>query len=95
MLAELGHEASVVGVARLWAPYAATLVIDEADADLAADVAAAGMRPVVAPTVMTGPDEAAALARAVLGRAAAREPGHERSGPRSRDAGMGTTRRQP
>ena len=36
MLAELGHEASVVGVARLWAPYAATLVIDEADAALAA-----------------------------------------------------------
>jgi LPPG:FO 2-phospho-L-lactate transferase len=67
MLGELGHEASVVGVARLWAPYAATLVIDEADAALAGAVAAAGMRPVVAPTVMTGPTEAAALARIVLG----------------------------
>ena len=66
MLAELGHEASVVGVARLWSPYAATLVIDEADAALAAAVAAAGMRPVVTPTVMTGPTEAAALARTVL-----------------------------
>ena len=70
MLAELGHEASVVGVARLWAPYAATLVIDEADEPLAAGVAAAGMRPVVAPTVMTGPVEAAALARTVLDAAA-------------------------
>jgi LPPG:FO 2-phospho-L-lactate transferase len=70
MLAELGHEASVVGVARLWAPYAATLVIDEADAPLADAVAAAGMRPLVAPTVMTGPAEATALARVVLDAAA-------------------------
>jgi LPPG:FO 2-phospho-L-lactate transferase len=66
MLAELGHESSVAGVARLWGPYAATLVIDEADADRAAGVEAAGMRPVIAPTIMTGPAEAAALARTVL-----------------------------
>ena len=71
MLTELGHEASVVGVAHLWAPYAATLVIDEADRAVAGAVAAAGMRPVVAPTVMTGPAEAAALARVVLDAAAA------------------------
>jgi LPPG:FO 2-phospho-L-lactate transferase len=71
MLTELGHEASVVGVARLWAPYAAALVIDEADSALAGAVARAGMRPVVAPTVMTGPAEAAALARVVLDAAAA------------------------
>jgi LPPG:FO 2-phospho-L-lactate transferase len=70
MLAELGHEASVVGVAGMWAPYAATLVIDEADGPLAAEVAAAGMRPVVVPTVMTGPAQAAALARIVLDAAA-------------------------
>ena len=66
MLADLGQEASVVGVARLWAPYAATLVIDEADAALTRAVAAAGVRPVVAPTIMTGPREAAALARVAL-----------------------------
>jgi LPPG:FO 2-phospho-L-lactate transferase len=66
MLTELGHEASVVGVARLWAPFAATLVIDDADAGLADEVEAAGMRPVVAPTVMSGPTEAAALGRTVL-----------------------------
>jgi LPPG:FO 2-phospho-L-lactate transferase len=70
MLAELGHDSSVVGVARLWSSYAATLVIDEADALLAADVAATGMRPLVAPTVMSGPVEAAALARTVLDAAA-------------------------
>jgi LPPG:FO 2-phospho-L-lactate transferase len=67
MLAELGHDPSVVGVARMWAPYAARLVIDEADADQAQAVAAAGVDPVVAPTVMHGPAEAAALARVVLG----------------------------
>jgi LPPG:FO 2-phospho-L-lactate transferase len=67
MLSELGHQSSVVGVARLYADIAATLVIDEADADLADAVEEAGMRCVVAPTVMSGPVEAAALARTVLG----------------------------
>ncbi len=66
LLAELGHEVSVVGVARLYAPLAATLVVDEADAALAPAVEAAGMRCVVAPTVMHGPAEAATLARVVL-----------------------------
>jgi LPPG:FO 2-phospho-L-lactate transferase len=66
MLSELGHESSVVGVARLWAPYAATLVIDEADADRAGEVEEAGMRAIVAPTVMSGPAESAALARVFL-----------------------------
>jgi LPPG:FO 2-phospho-L-lactate transferase len=66
ILAELGHDSSVVGVARMWAPYAAALVIDEADAGLAAEVERAGMRAVVGPTVMSGPEEAAALGRLVL-----------------------------
>jgi LPPG:FO 2-phospho-L-lactate transferase len=66
MLAELGHDPSVVGVARLWAAFAATLIIDDADADRAQEVEAAGMRAVVVPTIMRGPDEAAALARVVL-----------------------------
>jgi len=67
LLAELGHEVSVVGVARIYAPLAATLVVDGADAALAPAVEAAGMRCVVAPTVMRGPEEAAALAKTVLG----------------------------
>ena len=66
LLRELGHEASVVGVARLYAPLAATLVVDDADRDLADEVAACGMRCVVVPTIMRGPAEAAALAEAVL-----------------------------
>jgi len=66
LLRELGYEPSVVGVARLWAPVAATLVVDEADAALAGAVEAEGVRCTVAPTVMRGPAEAAALARTVL-----------------------------
>ncbi len=66
LLAELGHEVSVVGVARLYAPLAATLVVDEADAALAGGVEAEGMRCVVAETVMRGAAEAAALARVVV-----------------------------
>jgi len=66
LLTELGHEASVVGVARLYAPLAATLVIDEADTDLATAVEAEGVRCVVAPTIMSGPAEAAALASVVI-----------------------------
>ena len=66
MLTETGHEASVVGVARLYAPLASTLVIDEADAERAAAVESEGMTCVVAPTVMHGPAEAAALAKIVV-----------------------------
>jgi LPPG:FO 2-phospho-L-lactate transferase len=66
LLRELGHEVSVVGIARLYAPLAATLVVDEADAARATEVEAAGMRCVVAPTIMRGPAEAAALAEVVL-----------------------------
>lgn len=66
MLTELGHEATVVGVARLYAPLASTLVIDEADAALADQVEAAGMRCLVTDTIMRGPAEAAALAKVVL-----------------------------
>jgi LPPG:FO 2-phospho-L-lactate transferase len=66
LLVELGHEASVVGVARLYAEVAGTLVVDTADADLASAVEAEGMRCVVAPTIMHGPAEAAALARVTL-----------------------------
>ena len=72
LLAELGHEPSVVGVARLYAPVVGTLVIDEADASLAARVEAEGVGCVVAPTVMHGVPEAARLAEVVLDAASAR-----------------------
>ncbi len=66
MLAELGHEASALGVARLYAPLAGTIVIDRADADLVPAIEAEGLRCVVAPTIMSGPAESAALARIVI-----------------------------
>jgi LPPG:FO 2-phospho-L-lactate transferase len=66
MLSELGHEPSVVGVARLYAPIAGTLVIDPLDAHLAAAVEAEGMRAVVTPSVMSTPEIGAELARRTL-----------------------------
>jgi LPPG:FO 2-phospho-L-lactate transferase len=66
LMTELGHEATVVGVARLYHEIAGTLVIDTADEALAGAVEAEGMRCVVAPTIMTGPAEAAALAKVTI-----------------------------
>jgi LPPG:FO 2-phospho-L-lactate transferase len=66
LLDELGEEPSVVGVARRYAPFVGTLVIDGADADRAPAVEAEGVRCVVAPTIMSGPAESAALARVTL-----------------------------
>ena len=56
----------MVGVARLYAPFAGTLVIDEADADLADAVEAAGLRCVVTDTIMRDPAAAAALCEVAL-----------------------------
>jgi LPPG:FO 2-phospho-L-lactate transferase len=66
MLSELGHEPTVVGVAHLYAPIASALVIDPVDAHLADEVAAAGLRPVVVPSIMSSPEVGATLARATL-----------------------------
>ena len=70
LMAELGHEASVVGVARLYAGLASVLVVDEADADLAPQVEGEGLRCVVAPSVMTDEGVARALASAAIGAVA-------------------------
>jgi LPPG:FO 2-phospho-L-lactate transferase len=66
LMAELGTEPSVVGVARLYAPWAGTLVVDVADAAHAAAVEAEGVRCVVTPTVMSTPQLAQDLARVVV-----------------------------
>lgn len=67
LLAELGTEPSVVGVAELYAPVCGTLVIDRADEGLAEQVERAGVRCVVTDTIMSDLDRAAALARTCLG----------------------------
>jgi LPPG:FO 2-phospho-L-lactate transferase len=69
MLTELGHEPSVVGVARLYAPIAGTLVIDPADAALAAAVEAEGIRALVVPSVMSTAALSHTLARATVAAA--------------------------
>jgi LPPG:FO 2-phospho-L-lactate transferase len=66
LLRELGHEASAVSIARWYAPLASVLVLDEVDAALASQVEAAGLRGVVAPTIMSTPEHAAALAQRCL-----------------------------
>jgi len=66
LMAELGHEPTVVGVARLYADFVGTLVVDDADADMADAVESCGVRCVVAPTVMHTPERAGALASVLL-----------------------------
>ncbi len=66
LLAETGHEPSTVGIARLYARLAGTLVLDDADATAASRVAAEGLEPVVTDTVMTDVAAATALAQVVL-----------------------------
>jgi LPPG:FO 2-phospho-L-lactate transferase len=57
MLASLGHEATALGVARLYRDLAAIFVLDHLDATLAEAVARLGLRPVLTDTLM--PDAAA------------------------------------
>jgi LPPG:FO 2-phospho-L-lactate transferase len=66
LMRELGHEASVVGVARIYRDIAATLVVDTADAGLAGAVEAEGMACVVTDTIMSSPEVAADLSRRIL-----------------------------
>jgi LPPG:FO 2-phospho-L-lactate transferase len=66
LMAELGHDPSVVGVAEMYAPFAGTLVVDTADALHADAVRAAGLRCVVTDTIMRDPTAAAALSAVAL-----------------------------
>ncbi len=62
LMRELGHESSVSGVAALYRKFASTLVIDERDAALAAQVEDHGLRCAITDTVMSDPARARALA---------------------------------
>ena len=66
LMTELGHESSVVGVAKIYAPICGTLIIDNADSHLASAVEAQGIRCVVTDTIMKSPQVSAALARTAL-----------------------------
>jgi LPPG:FO 2-phospho-L-lactate transferase len=69
VLAALGNEPSVRGVARMYAGLVDVLVIDHTDADLRADVEALGMQVLVTDAVMRDRAGRARLAREVLAAA--------------------------
>jgi LPPG:FO 2-phospho-L-lactate transferase len=69
LMSELGHEPSVVGVARIYSEFASTLLVDDADAAFAAQVEREGMRCLVVPTVMTDHKRTLDLANHALGAA--------------------------
>jgi LPPG:FO 2-phospho-L-lactate transferase len=52
MLAQLGHEPTALGVAKLYADFSGTFVIDPADKNHAHSIAALGMKVAVRPAVM-------------------------------------------
>ena len=66
LMGPLGIEVSCVGVARAYADFCGTLVIDSGDEQRAREVEAAGVHAVVADTLMTDARVAAALARHTL-----------------------------
>jgi LPPG:FO 2-phospho-L-lactate transferase len=66
MLADLGHEVSAAGVARLYADFSGTFVIDSEDASHTDAIRALGMRVVVLPTVMKTRAQKRKLAAALL-----------------------------
>jgi len=66
MLAQLGHDSSAAGVAKLYADFVGTLVIDRLDAAQASAIRELGMEVVVMSTVMKTLAQKRRLARGVL-----------------------------
>jgi LPPG:FO 2-phospho-L-lactate transferase len=66
MLAQLGHDPTALGVARLYADFTGTFVIDPADKSQFAAISALGMQVAVLPTVMETRVQKRKLARALL-----------------------------
>ena len=66
MLVSMGHEASALGVARLYAGLVDRFVVDTADAGQGPEIEALGVAVEVLPTVMRSNDDRRALASALL-----------------------------
>jgi LPPG:FO 2-phospho-L-lactate transferase len=66
LMRELGHESSVVGIARWYRQHARALVIDPADSRMAPEVEVEGLSCVIAPSVMSDEEAARRLARMTL-----------------------------
>jgi LPPG:FO 2-phospho-L-lactate transferase len=69
LLVELGYRADQASIATIYRDVAATLIIDTVDADEAAYVAAAGVRPLITDTVMSDLPRAENVARTALAAA--------------------------
>jgi LPPG:FO 2-phospho-L-lactate transferase len=66
MLAQLGHKSTALGVAKLYADFTGTFVIDPADKSQAAAISTLGMKVAILPTVMKTKTQKRKLARALL-----------------------------
>ena len=66
MLSQLGHKPTALGVAKLYADFTGTFVIDPADKSQSAAISALSMKVVILPTVMKTLTQKRKLARAVL-----------------------------
>jgi LPPG:FO 2-phospho-L-lactate transferase len=66
MLEQLGYESSALGVARIYADFAGTFVVDTADQSEAEEIGKLAMKAVVIPTVMKTRGHKRRLARALL-----------------------------
>jgi LPPG:FO 2-phospho-L-lactate transferase len=69
MLASLGHESSALGVARLYADWIDTFVLDQVDAALQPQIEALGLKTLVTDTIMSDDAARARLASEILGYA--------------------------
>ena len=65
MLAQLGHDSTALGVAKLYADFTGTFIIDPADKSQSAAISALGMQVVILPTVMKTLAQKRKLARAL------------------------------
>jgi LPPG:FO 2-phospho-L-lactate transferase len=66
MLAQLGHDSTALGVARLYADFTGTFVIDPADKSQSAPISALGVKVAILPTVMKTRTQKRNLAGALL-----------------------------
>src|SRR5216683_1156436 len=66
MLAQLGHDSTALGVAKLYADFAGTFVIDSADKAQASAIAALGTKVAILPTVIKTRLQKRKLARTLL-----------------------------
>src|SRR5712664_4142421 len=66
MLAQLGHKPTALGVAKLYADFTGTFVIDPADKSQSAAISALGMKVAILPTVMKTRAQKRKLASALL-----------------------------